>query len=152
MRSHSIPTNCLKPAAAFVVVALALATTGVVGCDRSTAPERFKPRMPRVKIIFDKPGAGSEAKDGRTVLAHYVGRLESGKEILNTHDMGGPQAFRLGDAGVIAGMEDAVRGMRAGGRRIVEIPPELHWGRGGYASVIPEHEHLTFEIELIEVK
>lgn len=108
--------------------------------------------MPRVKILFDKPGTGGVAREGATVVTHYVGRLESGREFMNTHDMGGPQAFRLGDEAVIAGMEEAVRGMRAGGRRIVEIPPELHWGRGGYASVIPEHEHLTFEIELIEVK
>ncbi len=132
-----------------------LATVGVAlllgACEQTTAPERFKPRMPDIKILFDKPGAGNEAKDGATVVAHYVGRLESGKEILNSHDLGGPQSWRLGDDAVIAGMEEAVKGMRAGGRRIVEIPPELHWGRGGYASAIPEHEHLTFEIELLEV-
>jgi peptidylprolyl isomerase len=51
---------------------------------------------------------------------------------------------------VVAGFDQAVRGMRIGGRRVVRCPPHKHWGRGGYADgVIAAREELVFHIRLL---
>lgn len=113
---------------------------------------RVGPRAPEVKILADEPGAGVAVREGKTVTAHYIGRLPDGSAFLDTRAKGGPESWEVGAGTVIAGMDEAVLGMRAGGRRTVEVPPELHWGRAGHGGVVPEHAVLVFEIELITVR
>ena len=48
-------------------------------------------------------------------------------------------------------MDAAVRGMRAGGVRRVTLPPHAHYGRQGYAGVVPEESTMIFEIEMVRV-
>lgn len=97
-----------------------------------------------------KTGTGAAAREGSLVEVHYVGKLSDGSVVVDTHQRK-PHRFIVGDGTVIPGMDTSVRGMRAGGVRIVTLPPHAHYGRKGYAGVVPEESTMTFEIEMIRV-
>ena len=96
-------------------------------------------------------GQGSEATPGQTVVVHYRGTLENGKEFDSSYGRG-PFSFPLGGGRVIPGWDEGVAGMMVGGKRKLVIPPELAYGSKGAGGVIPPHATLIFEVELLEVK
>lgn len=120
-------------------------------CDRVTS-EPFRNIRSRVRVIHETAGKGPTAQQGTIVAIRYTGRLPDGTEILGTTRDPMTERWRLGDKVVIAGITEAVTGMKAGGKRTVKIPPDRHWGQRGYGGVIPKNTTLTFDIELISVK
>ena len=56
-------------------------------------------------------------------------------------------------AGVVAvgGWDGGVQGMKAGGTRVLVIPPELGYGPRGAGGVIPPNATLVFEVDLLGV-
>lgn len=104
-----------------------------------------------IEFADERVGTGPAAQEGYLVEVHYAARLPEGKLVLNTRDRGRSHSFVVGDGTVIPGMDAAVRGMRGGGMRIVTLPPHAHYGRMGYAGVIPPETVLTFEIEMLRV-
>lgn len=97
-------------------------------------------------------GEGPPAMPGRTVQVHYTGWLADGTLFQSSRQSGAAFTFELGGGQVIQGWERGVRGMRAGGKRRLEIPPKLAYGRRGRPPLIPENATLTFEIELLSVR
>ena len=54
---------------------------------------------------------------------------------------------------MIAGWDEGVPGMKVGGKRTLEIPPDLGYGaRGAGNGVIPPNATLIFDIELLQVQ
>jgi FKBP-type peptidyl-prolyl cis-trans isomerase FkpA len=49
------------------------------------------------------------------------------------------------------GWNEGVVGMRAGGSRLLRVPPELGYGAKAVDDVIPPHSQLIFIIELLEL-
>ena len=98
-----------------------------------------------------KVGTGSAVEDGDTVVVHYSGRLENGQEFDNSQKRGAPLEFTVGAGQVIAGWEQGLLGMKVGGERVLNIPPELAYGEQGIGP-IPGGATLTFTIELLEIK
>jgi peptidylprolyl isomerase len=139
-------TLFLRTLVATTLLAFACA---VAGCGDRTV--RISPDA-KVKIRDVRDGIGAKAEEGHLVHVHYVGRLEDGDEVINTYDNGRVHKFILGDKTVIPGMDLGVRGMRAGGKRVITMPPEAHYGRLGYADRIPEDATLVFEVELLRVR
>lgn len=122
------------------------------GCRREAGKVRYAARTPQVRILSESVGGGTQAEAGRTVTARTVVRLPDGEVILDSGKRGAPDSWEVGGGGVIAGMDQAVMGMRAGGTRTVEIPPELHWGRAGYGGVVPANTKILVDIELLNVR
>jgi FKBP-type peptidyl-prolyl cis-trans isomerase FkpA len=96
-------------------------------------------------------GDGPPAEIGRMVEVHYTGWLADGTRFDSSYERNQTYDFVLGTGAVIAGWEEGIAGMRAGGRRRLVIPPSLAYGRDGY-GVIPPYATLVFDTELVAVQ
>lgn len=67
-------------------------------------------------------------KDGQTVKVDFIGKLANGAEFSNSHLVGEPFGFTLGQGVMLAAFEDAVRAMDVGDRVEVRIPMEKAYG------------------------
>ena len=98
-------------------------------------------------------GTGAAAKTGDKVTVRYVGTLYSnGKQFDASWDRK-PNSYdvTLGQSQVIAGWEQGLLGMRAGGRRLLIIPPDLGYGAAGSPPTIPADAPLVFVIDLKKI-
>ena len=96
-------------------------------------------------------GSGAQPKRGQSVTVHYTGRLEDGTEFDSSRG-GDPFTFTIGIGEVIAGWDEGVATMKAGGKRTLVIPPELGYGAEGFPGAIPPNATLIFDVELISVQ
>ena len=105
-----------------------------------------------LRITDIEIGSGPEAVAGQTVVVHYRGTLENGKQFDASYDRGKPFTFPLGRGQVIKGWDEGVQGMKVGGKRKLVIPPELGYGSRGAGGVIPPNATLIFDVELLDIK
>lgn len=107
--------------------------------------------LERMVIDDIKVGTGPQVQEGDVVAVHYAGRLQDGTEFDNSRTRGAAFEFEVGGGQVIAGWEEGLIGMQAGGERILVIPPEKGYGAAGIGP-IPGNATLVFAIELLEIK
>jgi peptidylprolyl isomerase len=119
--------------------------------------ERTKPEVDYIEgpapdelVVIDLVvGDGPEAKPGDKVNVHYLGvEFESGAEFDSSWSRGEPIDFPL--AGLIAGWQDGIPGMRVGGRRQLIIPPHLAYGPAGAGHRL-SGQTLIFIIDLLGI-
>jgi len=96
-------------------------------------------------------GQGPPLETGQAVTIDYTGYLADGSVFDSSLERGLTLDFVLGDA-PLPGWNEALLGMRAGGRRHVSIPPELAYGEAGVEGLVPPNETLVFEIWLLEIR
>ena len=94
-------------------------------------------------------GNGAIPKLSDTVIAHYSGRLTSGKEFDNSYKRGEPLTIPVG--GVIAGWTEALQLMPVGSKWKLTIPSALGYGDYGAGNDIPGGAALVFDIELVGI-
>ncbi|WP_432115641.1 FKBP-type peptidyl-prolyl cis-trans isomerase [Streptomyces sp. S1] len=95
-------------------------------------------------------GDGAEAKPGRVVQIHYVGvTFETGREFDSSWDQGRPFKFAVGGGRAIKGLDRGIRGMKAGGRREIVVPPRLGYGKQSPSPLIPAGSTLVFVVDLL---
>jgi FKBP-type peptidyl-prolyl cis-trans isomerase FkpA len=75
-----------------------------------------------------------------------------GAEFDSSRKGGQPFSFVLGQKQVIAGWDQGVTGMKAGGQRRLVIPAALAYGDRGAGGVIPPGATLVFDVELLGVQ
>jgi FKBP-type peptidyl-prolyl cis-trans isomerase len=97
-------------------------------------------------------GQGAPAAAGRTASVHYTGWLTNGEKFDSSRDRDQPFSFTLGAGQVIAGWDEGVAGMKAGGRRKLLIPASLGYGTSGAPPDIPPGATLVFDVELLDVR
>ncbi|MCX7017761.1 MAG: FKBP-type peptidyl-prolyl cis-trans isomerase [Candidatus Sumerlaeota bacterium] len=107
-----------------------------------------------VKYTDMKTGSGAEATGETTISIHYIGCLENGKVFEHSRDRIVPLPLtyvpKMGS--VIDGLEQGVKGMRVGGRRVIFIPSGLAYGAAGRSPHVPPNTNLIFDVELVSVK
>lgn len=146
------PPHAVRLAARFAARA-ALAATALAllaGCpDRSIEIGEAK-----LQTTGETVGSGDVAEVGRVACIDYEVQLPDGTVVIEGEDtcflvggdpMPGPRGGRR--LGTITGVDEAVRGMRVGGRKTIQCPPSKHWGSQGYGP-IPPKTTLTITIEL----
>jgi peptidylprolyl isomerase len=69
----------------------------------------------------------TEIKEGDQVQIHFTGRFEDGT-VFDSSEGRGPLEFTAGGDEVIAGVSQAVIGMKPGDSKTVQIPPEQGFG------------------------
>lgn len=143
-----------------IIVAVTLfvvsACSVITGEDEKSSDA--KNRIEELVITDISPGSGAEAMNGKRVHVHYTGWLydalagdKKGTKFDSSHDRGKPFVFTLGAKQVIAGWDQGVSGMKAGGKRQLIIPARLGYGRRGAGRLIPPGATLMFDVELLKV-
>jgi FKBP-type peptidyl-prolyl cis-trans isomerase FklB len=97
-----------------------------------------------------KAGTGTRKPvESDTVRVEYRGTLLDGTEFDAT-EPGHPATLRVSQ--VIAGWKEALKGMTAGAKWQLFVPPPLAYGERGVGTDIGPNELLKFDIELVEVQ
>ena len=141
-------------------VAVILACAMLAGCARPPLPAVAPANQVAALEVTDLVvGQGAEASPGATVTVHYTGWMydhtrpdKKGAEFDSSRKGGQPFSFVLGQKQVIAGWDQGVTGMKAGGQRRLVIPSALAYGDRGAGRVIPPGATLVFDVELLEVQ
>ena len=101
-----------------------------------------------VKFQTIVEGYGAQPEEDWEVEVTYTGWLDDGCIFDSSYTRSEPTRFPV--SGVIAGWQGALRQMKEGERRRVQIPPALAYGEDGSPPVIPGNATLTFDIILVE--
>jgi len=94
-------------------------------------------------------GDGELPQNGQTIHVHYTGWLVDGTKFDSSLDRGYSHSFVIGVGDVISGWDEGVSTMKIGGKRQLQIPPDLGYGEAGSGVTIPPDAILIFEIELL---
>ncbi len=120
------------------------------GDSNPSSPSTPAPPFAAIDLTL---GTGAEATAGRSVTVNYSLWLYSATAPENKGNAveSGTFPFTINGGGVITGFNQAVTGMRVGGRRRAIIPPNLAYGSTA-RNGIPANSTLVFDIELLSVQ
>lgn len=93
-------------------------------------------------------GAGAEVLPSSNLTVHYTLMAWSTGKIIESSWGKEPAQFSL--ATLVKGWQDGLPGAKAGGRRLLILPPELGYGAAGAGPIGP-NETLVFVIDIIAV-
>jgi FKBP-type peptidyl-prolyl cis-trans isomerase FkpA len=137
----------------FACMALALLT---IGCDRDAGnpadPSQVNIEFTTTDLVV---GTGSQAVLGNTLTVNYTGWLynpqgNDSKGVQFETSIGGAplSVAPLGGSNIIPGFQQALLGMRVGGKRRAYIPSSLAYGSAGRGPILP-NSAIVFEIEVL---
>lgn len=92
----------------------------------------------------------SPKRETDTVEVHYEGTLVDGTVFDSSYARGEPISFPLDR--VIPGWTEGLMLMKAGGKAVLTLPPEIAYGEAGSGPAIPPQSTLIFTVELLAVK
>jgi FKBP-type peptidyl-prolyl cis-trans isomerase FkpA len=101
-------------------------------------------------------GTGNQAAVGNVATVNYTGWLfnpggtESKGQQFASSQQAGPLVVTIGRRQTLLGVEQALIGMRLGGKRRAYVPSNLGYGPSG-ASSVPPNAALVFELEMINL-
>lgn len=152
----------MKAPTPFVALCAIWALAGCGGGSSSADSSSAKPKPqvtaptappPKRLVIKDlEEGAGPAVKAGDQVTVRWAGFLYRGaREFFSSWHDHDTFTFKTNAGRVIPGWDRGMKGMKAGGRRELIIPPSLAYGYTGTTSV-PANETLIYVIDLLSVE
>ncbi|HZP94171.1 MAG TPA: FKBP-type peptidyl-prolyl cis-trans isomerase [Burkholderiales bacterium] len=134
------------------LLALALLARAAIAANLPDAPPD------QLLVIDEKPGDGPELTRGNFGVAHYEGWVfdanapdRKGRKFDSSRERGRALSFYYSPGRIIEGWYKGLAGMKAGGRRVLVVPPALGYGERYAFGVVPPNSTLLFEIELLDV-
>jgi peptidylprolyl isomerase len=97
-------------------------------------------------------GHGAVIRPRNLVTTHFIGCAWSTGSCFDASRDRGPFSFRVGDGQVIRGWDEGLVGMRAGGRRLLILPPDYAYGDAGSPPAIKPGETLVFTVDALRVR
>ncbi len=159
-KMKQILVPALAIAAVVILVTLVFVVSGGAGAKKmpfdnsngSVDDSGLKELTTGVKYRDLKVGVGEECPRGAEVKMHYTGWIPDGT-VFDSSKEGkvNPQPVTFKLAGLIAGWQEGIPGMKPGGIRKLVISPEKGYGKQANGK-IPANSLLIFEVELIESK
>jgi FKBP-type peptidyl-prolyl cis-trans isomerase len=101
-----------------------------------------------IRLIEDIEGTGRETTKGDTVEFESQGYLNHGELIQDRLMM----TTKIDTRDVIAGIENALLGMKVGGYRKVKVSTHLGYRDEGVTGIIPTNAVLVYELWLHRIK
>lgn len=108
---------------------------------------RFTRTLSGVYYRDVKVGTGTIVIVGREITVKYTVSLPNGSVV---DDQPKAKTFTLG-SDLIKGWREGLTGMKAGGIRVLIVPPSLAYGAKDHGP-IPGQSTLVFEIEMVNVR
>lgn len=139
-------------ALSFVIDALAV----VPASDPADAPTDSVPVSSGATELTTEDivvGDGAEVVEGSLVFVEIVAyRGDTAEEINTTWGQGGPVALQASEDQTIPGLANGLLGMKAGGRRMIVMPPDVAFGDGGNEELgLPADTDLILVVDLVSV-
>jgi FKBP-type peptidyl-prolyl cis-trans isomerase len=126
-------------------------TTGTWAAD-----DTFRAGVGGLRIKDLQVGKGVAAVSRQVATIHFSAWIDKqgvrGKEVFNSRNQGQPVSFVIGTDGVMQGWNEGVIGMKAGGKRMLLVPPSMAWGNRKIDDVVPANAAMMFRIELISLE
>ncbi len=124
--------------------------------DASTFKQYEKYQNNKDALFGDiQAGSGAKLGAGQKASIYYKVWLTNGTLVDQSpvSSSGQPQPFNLtlGAHQVIPGLEEGIYGMKAGGKRLVIVPPAVGYGSKGQGAV-PPNAILVFQVQLVSVQ
>ena len=119
------------------------------GAIDADAPDELTPTATGLYYRILRKSDGRKPTASDSVVAHYKGWFDDGRQFDSSYDKGKPSSFEV--SGVIKGWTEGLQLIGEGGMIELEIPYELGYGASGRGP-IPPKATLHFIIELKEVK
>jgi peptidylprolyl isomerase len=136
--------------------AFALAALAAVTLTAKPPVPAFTTTPSGLQYAEMRVGHGPEPAVGQNCSVLYRGWLyegnRRGKLFDSAQNRKRPFSFPVGKGVVIPGWDEGVKTMKAGGKRVLIVPPALGYGAQGAGSDIPPGATLLFEVELLSIK
>ncbi|MGI9542423.1 MAG: FKBP-type peptidyl-prolyl cis-trans isomerase [Cyclobacteriaceae bacterium] len=100
-----------------------------------------------------EPGTGPTAQSGDIVTLEVEGFLLDGRKFESTIDRGAPLGpFALGQAGLIAGLQEGIALLAEGAKATMVLPSSLAFGcSGSQGTIVGPNEIIVFEMEMLSI-
>jgi len=136
------------PAAAAAILASVL-------CAKPPLPS-FVTTPSGLRFVDMRKGQGPAPEAGQVCSVLFRGWLynNSRRGVLyaSVQDRRKPFLVTLGQGEAIPGLEEGIKTMRAGGKRLLIVPPALGYGKQGKDPSVPPDSTLLLEVELLNIK
>ena len=100
---------------------------------------------------IDKMGEGDPVQKGDVVKIGYDVSLLDGTHCYSSDSLGF-KSFKVGQGGVVSGLEEGILFMRKGGKATFIMPPHRAHGLVGDDDKVPGRSILLYKVELIDLK
>jgi peptidylprolyl isomerase len=132
-------------------IAAALLSIGLCAARPPLPP--FTTTPSGLQFVDMRPGRGRSPQPGQICKVLYRGWLYNdkirGPLFDSAQDRKNPFRFPVGRGQVIPGWDEGIATMKAGGMRVLIIPPALGYGDRGAGAAIPPGSILLFEVQLL---
>ncbi len=129
-----------------------LASCSMFGSRPAKLPEPDTFVTPGGTRVWDlSQGTGKAALAGSTVEVNVVAAVEGSPPFDSSYARGTPDRFQIGSGQSLPGLEEGVIGMREGGKRKLQVPPDQAFGAKGLDDLVPPGATLILEVELLAV-
>ncbi len=141
--------------AAALALASLLSAHGAKG-PATRIPSKLIQTKSGLKYVDLVVGSGASPKAGQGCVVEYQGWVargsRKGKRFVDSRERGYPAEFPFGVGRVIKGWDEGLATMKAGGRRLLVVPPALGYNAREAGKDIPPGSTLIFELELVALR